>query len=255
MIDQPPIDPLLMLQVGAPDTGTGTADTDQGGTRDGDGRSWDAPDGAPDGGLDGLPDADDPDGAAGAVKRPSAWHTLREWFVVVVVALVVALVIRTFVVAPFYIPSDSMFDTLHTDDRILVNKLSYRLHDVHRGDVVVFEKPPAVNFGDDTVEDLIKRVIGLPGDTLRFDNCAVFVNGVQIDEPYTDGACTEPPNATVDPEADGEVTVPADSYFMMGDNRRPQQSFDSRFWGFVDEDLIIGRAFVIIWPRAHWGWL
>ena len=248
MIDQPPIDPLLMLQVDAPDRGTtGERDPDQENGRS----AWDSGDG----GTDEPADADDPNGVAGPVKRPSHWRTLREWIIVVVVALVVALVIRTFVVAPFYIPSDSMFDTLHTDDRILVNKLSYRLHDVHRGDVVVFEKPPAVNFGDDTVEDLIKRVIGLPGDTLRFDNCAVFVNGVRLDEPYTDGACTEPPNATVDPEADGEVTVPADSYFMMGDNRRPQQSFDSRFWGFVDEDLIIGRAFVIIWPRGNWGWL
>ena len=255
MIDQPPIDPLLMLQIDEPDKGTGTADTDQGDTGEGGGRSWDSGDGGPDGGPDQPADADDPSGAAVAVTRPSHWHTLREWFIVVVVALVVALVIRTFVVAPFYIPSDSMFDTLHTDDRILVNKLSYRLHDVNRGDVVVFERPPAVNFGDDSVEDLIKRVIGLPGDILEFRDCAVFVNGQLLDEPYTDGACTEAPNATVDPEQDGRIAVPQGEYFVMGDNRRPQQSYDSRFWGYVDDDLIIGRAFVVIWPQAHWGWL
>ena len=136
MIDQPPIDPLLMLQVDAPNKGNtgkgepGTGDPDQGNGRS----AWDSGDGGP----DEPADSDDPNDVAAPVKRPSHWHTLREWIVVVVVALVVALVIRTFVVAPFYIPSDSMFDTLHTDDRILVNKLSYRLHDVNRGDVVVF---------------------------------------------------------------------------------------------------------------------
>ena len=232
MIEKPPDDPLLVLQVDA-DEGLGPS-------------AWS--------------DADEPvdptqPGEAPPAKQKSAWHALREWIIVIVVALGVALVIRTFVVAPFYIPSDSMFDTLHTDDRILVNKLSYRLHDVNRGDVVVFEKPPAVNFGDDSVEDLIKRVIGLPGDILEFRDCAVFVNGQLLDEPYTDGACTEPPNATVDPEQDGRITVPEGEYFVMGDNRRPQQSYDSRFWGYVDDDLIIGRAFVVIWPQAHWGWL
>jgi signal peptidase I len=192
-----------------------------------------------------------------AAPRPTAsfLRTIREWVVVIGVALGVALVIRAFVVAPFYIPSDSMFDTLHTDDRILVNKLSYRLHDVNRGDVVVFEKPSGVSFGDDSVEDLIKRVIGLPGDTLEFRDCGVLVNGQQLDEPYTDGNCTEGPSSVVDPDGDGRVTVPADMFFVMGDNRRPNQSYDSRFWGFVDEDLIVGRAFVVIWPRANWSWL
>lgn len=185
----------------------------------------------------------------------SHWRALREWAIVITVALGVAIVIRTFVVAPFYIPSDSMFDTLHTDDRILVNKLSYRLHDVHRGDVVVFRKPPTVNFGDEKVEDLIKRIIGVPGDTLEFRDCGVVVNGLDLEEPYTDGACTEPPNQTVDPEQDGVVVVPDDSFFVMGDNRRAGQSYDSRFWGFVDDDLIVGRAFVIIWPKGHWAWL
>ena len=233
MIEKPPDDPLLVLQVDTDEVVGSSAWTDGE-----------------------VEEAVDPTEPGEPPARPkSAWHALREWIIVIAVALGVALVIRTYVVAPFYIPSDSMFDTLHTDDRILVNKLSYRLHDVNRGDVVVFEKPPAVNFGDDSVEDLIKRVIGLPGDILEFRDCAVFVNGQLLDEPYTDGACTEPPNATVDPEQDGRITVPEGEYFVMGDNRRPQQSYDSRFWGYVDDDLIIGRAFVIIWPQAHWGWL
>lgn len=225
MSDHIPHDPLLVTVVDADRTG------DNG---DGDG--------------DVAGEADEP-------QPKSHWRALREWAIVITVALGVAIVIRTFVVAPFYIPSDSMFDTLHTDDRILVNKLSYRLHDVHRGDVVVFRKPPTVNFGDEKVEDLIKRIIGVPGDTLEFRDCGVVVNGLDLEEPYTDGACTEPPNQTVDPEQDGVVVVPDDSFFVMGDNRRAGQSYDSRFWGFVDDDLIVGRAFVIIWPKGHWAWL
>jgi len=225
MSDHIPHDPLLVTVVDADRTG------DNG---DGDG---------------------DVAGEADEAQPKSHWRALREWAIVITVALGVAIVIRTFVVAPFYIPSDSMFDTLHTDDRILVNKLSYRLHDVHRGDVVVFRKPPTVNFGDEKVEDLIKRIIGVPGDTLEFRDCGVVVNGLDLEEPYTDGACTEPPNQTVDPEQDGVVVVPDDSFFVMGDNRRAGQSYDSRFWGFVDDDLIVGRAFVIIWPKGHWAWL
>lgn len=207
------------------------------------------------------PMTEDPPAEAGPPSEPQpaattgAWHAIREWGLVIGIALLVAVVIRTFAIAPFYIPSDSMFDTLSTDDRILVNKLSYRLHDVHRGDVVVFEKPPGVNFGSDDVEDLIKRVIGVPGDVLAFRDCSVFVNGQRLQEPYTDGECTDPVGPSVDTDGDGEVVVPAESYFVMGDNRRPNQSFDSRYWGFVDDDLIVGRAFVVIWPKGNWRWL
>lgn len=205
--------------------------------------------------LDSPADPGPPAEAEPTSESAKAWHAIREWGIVIVVALGVAILIRTFAIAPFYIPSNSMFDTLAKDDRILVNKLSYRLHDVHRGDVVVFEKPPGVSFGDDTVEDLIKRVIGVPGDTLSFQNGEVFVNGQQLEEPYVDGVATDPPNDVVDPDQDGEITVPDDSYFVMGDNRRSGQSYDSRYWGFVDDELIVGRAFVLIWPKDHWGWL
>ncbi len=187
--------------------------------------------------------------------RGKSWRAAREWAIVIVIALTVAIVVRAFVIAPFYIPSDSMYDTLATHDRILVNKLSYHLHPVRRGDVIVFTRPAGVDFGNDKVEDLIKRVIGLPGDTISIANCVVVVNGQVLDEPYTDGQCTEPAGRAVDPDADGTFSVPPGGYFVMGDNRRPQQSYDSRFWGFVDKKLIIGRAFVVIWPRGHWRWL
>ncbi|MEZ5259922.1 MAG: signal peptidase I [Ilumatobacteraceae bacterium] len=200
-------------------------------------------------GLEAEPAEPRPSSSGGPLR--AAW----EWLVVIVVALGVAILIRSFAIAPFFIPSDSMFDTLATDDRILVNKLSYRLHDVNRGDVIVFEKPAGVNFGSDDVEDLIKRVIGLPGDELSFRDCSVYVNGSRLVEPYTDDQCTEPPGNEVDPDQDGSVTVPENSYFVMGDNRRSGQSFDSRYWGYVDDDLIVGRAFIVIWPRGHWRWL
>jgi len=195
------------------------------------------------------------DSTEAAEKPVSPWRAMREWGLVIGIALAVAVIIRTVAIAPFYIPSNSMYDTLTKDDRILVNKLSYKLHDVHRGDVVVFEKPPGVSFGDDNVEDLIKRVIGLPGDTLAFRDCGVYVNGQKLDEPYTDDQCTDPPGTNVDTDGDQQVTVPAGSYFVMGDNRRSGQSFDSRYWGFVTENLIVGRAFVLIWPKGHWRWL
>ncbi len=188
--------------------------------------------------------------ASGGIGR-----AVREWVVVIAVALGVALLIRGFAIAPFYIPSESMYDTLHTKDRILVNKLSYRLHDVRRGDVVVFETPPGVDFGDDRIKDLIKRVIGLPGDVVEIHDCSVFVNGQRLDEPYIQGDCTQPGNASSDPDGDGRIIVPAKSYFVMGDNRVPGQSWDSRFWGFVNENLIVGRAFVVILPFGHWQWL
>jgi signal peptidase I len=185
----------------------------------------------------------------------SIGRTIREWVVVIAVALGVALLIRNFAIAPFSIPSGSMHQTLVERDRILVNKLSYRLHDVDRGDVVVFEKPPGVDFGDPQIKDLIKRVIGLPGDVVEIRDCEVFVNGQQLEEPYRNGDCTAPGNESSDPDHDGRIVVPEQSYFVMGDNRELNQSNDGRYWGFVDERLIVGRAFVVVFPFGHWRWL
>ena len=192
--------------------------------------------------------------SADPARSASIGRTIREWIVVIAIALGVALLIRGFAIAPFSIPSGSMHQTLVEDDRILVNKLSYRLHDVRRGDVVVFEKPPNVDFGP-KVKDLVKRVIGVPGDVVEIRECQVFVNAELLDEPYRNGDCTEPGNENSDPDHDGRIVVPKESYFVMGDNRLLGQSYDGRFWGFVDEDLIVGRAFVVVFPFGHWRWL
>jgi len=185
-------------------------------------------------------------------KHGGAGRWLREWSLVLGIALGAALIIRLFVFQPFYIPSGSMLDTLHIHDRILVNKLSYKLHDIHRGDVVVFDRPSGWDVGND-VKDLVKRVIGLPGDTLTFRDCGVYVNGKLLDESYTGGQCTNPPNQSVDPDHDGTVTVEDKSIFVLGDNRG--DSSDSRINGPVPENKVVGRAFVVYWPIGNWKWL
>jgi len=177
----------------------------------------------------------------GKEERSGARSAL-EWVLVVGGALVLALIIRTFLLAAFYIPSESMVNTLEKGDRVLVNKLSYHLHPIHRGDVVVFERPPGEP--DTTIKDLIKRVVGLSGDVVEGRDCKVLINGQALNEPYTDGKCTS---------TFGPISVPDGQIFVMGDNRPASQ--DSRVFGPIDEDLVVGRAFVIIWPIGHWGWL
>ncbi len=157
-----------------------------------------------------------------------------EWVVIIVGAVLAAFLIKTFLVQAFYIPSASMLDTLKEDDRVLVNKLSYRLHGVHRKDIVVFERPP-----DEAgaIRDLIKRVVALPGETVegRSDG-KVYVNGKALDEPYTSSA-TSP----FDPRR-----VPPGHIWVMGDNR--SNSKDSRVFGTIPESQVVGRAFVRVWP-------
>jgi signal peptidase I len=176
-------------------------------------------------------------------SKRSTTRTVVEWVAVVGGALLVALVIRAFFLAAFYIPSESMVPTLEKGDRVLVNKLSYKLHDVHRGDVVVFERPP--NEPDNGIKDLIKRVVALPGETIEVRNCKVLINGTPLDEPYVKQwtrTCTFAPKTVGDNEA-----------FVMGDNRDDSQ--DSRFFGAISQNLIVGRAFIVVWPLTHLGWL
>lgn len=192
-------------------------------------------------------------------KNRSFW---RELPILVLVALIVAVVIKTFFFQAFYIPSGSMIPTLEINDRVLVNKLSYRFGAVERGDILVFDSPEAIDIdrsflerafrsigeatgltSPDTV--LIKRVIGLPGETVEVRDNQVYVNGNPIAEPYL------PDGVTMRDEP--EITIPADQVFMMGDNRNA--SNDSRRFGPIPREDIVGRAFVTVWPPGAWGGL
>ena len=193
--------------------------------------------------VPGRDEGEEPPPLPPARTKRSSTRTIAERLAVVGGALVVALVIRAFFLAAFYIPSESMVPTLEKGDRVLVNKLSYKLHDVNRGDVVVFERPP--NEPDNGYKDLIKRVIALPGETIEVRDCKVLINGNPLDEPYVKEWTR---TCTFAPKVVGENEV-----FVMGDNRDDSQ--DSRFFGAISQKLIVGRAFVVVWPLTHLGWL
>lgn len=166
-------------------------------------------------------------------KRSALIETLES----LVIAVILALLIRTYVIEPFWIPSGSMEPTLMPDDRILVSKLDYRFGEPSRGDVVVFKYPldPSKNY--------IKRLIGLPGETIEIRDQKLYINGRPLEEDYL------PEDLQVDDF--GPVVIPEGSYFMMGDNR--DDSLDSRYWGPLSEELIIGKADYIFWPISRLG--
>jgi signal peptidase I len=189
-----------------------------------------------------------PGGAAEKEMRQKG--RLREYVEAFAVALLIALFVRTFVIQAFKIPSGSMEDTLLIGDHIFVNKFIYGYHvphtegrilsfsSPHHGDIIVFVFP------EDPSKDFIKRVIALPGDTVEIRNKEVILNGMPVEENYTrfaDGKTVDGLVRTRDNMP--PVTVPEGKYFVMGDNR--DRSYDSRFWGFVDEDAIIGKALFI----------
>lgn len=181
-------------------------------------------------------------------------RSMVEWVAVVVGALVVALVVKTFLFQAFYIPSASMEPTLREGDRVLVNKLSYDLHDVRRGDVVVFELPQD-KVGADGIKDLIKRVVGLPGDTIETRDGVVYINDRELAEPYlAEGTRTGDSGNGNNPAITRQV-VPDGTVFVMGDNRA--NSHDSRYAdrGPIPIDSIVGRAFVLVWPPGEMGGL
>jgi signal peptidase I len=199
-----------------------------------------------------LPGESDVDG--GRSRAVDSFRAVRDWVVVLVVALLVALGIRTFVLQQFYISGPSMETTLFQPNRVLVNKLSYRFGDIDRGDVVVFDRVTS-NGRDVQHDDLIKRVIALPGESVSIKACVVYVDGKQLDEPYLpdrDAQQTDHVARCRQPEM-AAVEVPDGQVFVLGDNR--PQSMDSRVFGPVDKKSIVGRAFVVIWPISRWRWL
>jgi len=179
----------------------------------------------------------------------SKFRALLEWFSVIGVALTFAIVIRVFLVQQFYISGPSMETTMFSDNRVLVNKLAYRIGEIDRGDVVVFDR--AIPNGNEIQhDDLIKRVIALGGETISISKCVVFIDGIELAEPYLpkrDTEMTDPADrcSTVDMEP---IKIESDEIFLMGDNR--PQSFDSRMFGPIKKDLIIGQAFVLLWPLS-----
>jgi signal peptidase I len=177
------------------------------------------------------------------VRRRRTRRRALEWPFLIVFALLSAYLIRAYVVQTFFIPSGSMHETLIEGDRVLVNKVSYHLHDVDRGDVVVFRRPPDFQVED---EDLIKRVVALPGETVEGRDRTVFVDGKPLTEPYVEPTC----RGTQD---FARVTVPAGQLWVMGDNRC--NSSDSRVFGPIEDDLLVGRAFVLAWPFDRLSWL
>jgi signal peptidase I len=203
-------------------------------------------------------------------SRRSGWRTLWEYIVLIGSALVLASLIRAFLGLAFWIPSPSMVPTLQVGDRVVVSRLSYRMDQPHRGDIVVFQNPAwqappkavlpvrfmkdlgeFVGIGQPKDKNYIKRVVGLPGDTIEGKNGSVWINGKVLNEPYL-------PKGVITSDFSAQK-IPAGSYWMMGDNR--DNSCDSRCFEdttgsphpFISEDDIVGRAFVRVWPLNRLG--
>jgi len=193
-------------------------------------------------------------------------HALPFWLelpLLILAALVIAVVIKTFFFQAFWIPSSSMEDTLQINDRVMVNKLAYRFGDLQRGHIVVFDDPRGDTTPEETLyeasrrniteaiglsvprTEFIKRVIGLPGERVEIIDNQVLIDAVPIDEPYLKSGSTMPDF--------GPIIVPPGEMFVMGDNRNSSQ--DSRYFGSVSTDTVVGRAFVIMWPVSRWSGL
>lgn len=158
---------------------------------------------------------------------------IMDWLLTIVLAVLLSLAIRTYVAEARWIPSESMLPTLRIGDHLIIEKISYKLGAIDRGDIVVFKAPPASHLE----EVMIKRVIALPGETVSIKDGVVYINGIPLEEPYE----LEKPREDFKP-----VTVPENSIFVMEDNRN--NSFDSRFWGVLEKDMVIGKAFARYYP-------
>ena len=208
------------------------------------------------------------DGALPVPEEPrrKRKHLLPFWAelpLLVLAALIVAVVIKTFLVQAFYIPSSSMENTLQVNDRVMVNKLAYQFGDLQRGDIIVFDDPRLSEPQEESLfnavrrnvseavglavprSEFIKRVVALPGEQIEIRENRVYINGVALYESYL-----KPGTAMTDRPAE---IVPAGEMFVMGDNRNSSQ--DSRSFGPVPIDTIVGKAFVIMWPADRWSGL
>jgi signal peptidase I len=195
---------------------------------------------------DDYADPDSPSEAAASKRHKRSG--LAEWIIVVVVAISSALLVRAYVLQQFAVEGTSMLSTLHPSDRVLVNKLSYRLHDPRRGDVVVLKRIES----NSQERDLIKRVVGLPGETVEYRSCQLYINGNPIKEPYLDPQIVSANHCGADQPP---VVVEPKHVFVMGDNRGGSLDSRDRTVGQIDYSNLIGRAFVVMWPFADWQWL
>ncbi|MFH0926275.1 MAG: signal peptidase I [bacterium] len=168
------------------------------------------------------------------MQKDEALKLVKEYAEIFLIAIVLALIIRTFIVQAFKIPSGSMIPTLQIGDHILVNKFIFKFKKPNRKEIVVFKYPL------DKKRDFIKRVIGLPGETIELKDRVVYINNEPINEPYAMYS-----SSSIDSSNFTPITVPDNSYFMMGDNR--DSSMDSRYWGVLEDKLLIGKAFIIYW--------
>ncbi len=206
-------------------------------------------------------------GGPAPVQEPPAKpkSLLGELPLLLAVAFVIAFLVKTFVAQAFFIPSESMVHTLEVGDRVLVSRMSYKLHEPNRGDIVVFTSPfetqgsghdrslpsrvihtvlESVGLRQPSTEDFIKRVIGLPGETVEGKSGKIFINGRELVEPYL----AEDPVGDFPPKV-----IPKDQLWVMGDNRN--RSSDSRVFGPIKESKIVGRAILRIWPVNRLGFL
>jgi signal peptidase I len=185
----------------------------------------------------------------------SPWRGIVDWTITIVVAVAAVLAIKAWVVNPYRIPSSSMEPTLHCaepgdgcaarfSDRVLANRFLYHFQDPERGDIIVFETPPEARTRCGAGGTFVKRLVGLPGERIAEREGVVYINGRRLREPYLRA---ERPDDMTFPER----RIPADHFFMLGDNRG--QSCDSRVWGAIPRDNIIGEVFAIYWPPQRIG--
>jgi signal peptidase I len=178
-------------------------------------------------------------------RLPRPWRVLVDWAVTLTVAIAAVLIFQAEVAKPYRIPTESMEPTLRVSDRVIANRVVYRLHEPERGDIVVFDAPAAVEgacaAGDGA---FVKRIVGLPGEAVSMRDGRVFVDGAALHEPYLRAAYRGH-------ESGRWARVPGGSFFVLGDNR--PRSCDSRRWGVVPRRSIIGRAEIRYWPPLRVG--